>query len=389
MDIEKCFKIPTKELLLPFSERFTIGGVNFLVQADKSYQIEYIRRVVEGSTSSNEALGERNVKILIITDPKGEKAAKIIRDFPENLIIYRGKEFLYGGEVSSGTYYFISNAHLFINITQERDSEVVHICMGPHPELGASSFIKINLLHFYREKFPDFVVFHAGSIIHLSTSRGIVFSTPKEKNRGNALGKTTAVLAATLNKSRNFGYCSNDEVLLSLHRPGSLEIFPFPNEIPIREGTLNEILREGYYLELEEWCGFDEETKERVFVTTPGLLTQRGVSIAKLNNITAWVFIDLSPERKTYIIESLEEQAAQDRFISSIFQKRMAQTRGNLHWAEMGTEQKDNKLLSSEIETARKIFLFLFSGGTRFFSLEGGTDREKLQEIFCRIVENN
>lgn len=359
------------------SKTYTLGGVEFEVVATDRAVERYIEDVV-GPYSPLQERGITAKKYRIST----------IRASSDVLSLVGGKHIINAddgyeyGKLDENIYYVCSGLG-FTHITSEEDRITSHYCISPRPELGAVSFIRTEMLKHYAKSDP-FLVFHSASMIDTENDKMTVFSgLESSKPYGNRAGKTTALLSATIRPNPRYAFSSNDELIVTSGEEG-VDVHPFPNQVPIRQGTLNAMLAEGIKLPVDFLIDTDEQTSESIFYTTPGQIKRAGYEISnrKANFIRNWIFTNLDPQQVGNSIVQISPEQSVDLFRRSAFPRRMNQSRSAGY---QGESYRNYDMTPEDFDVADHIHAKLALSGTRFWILSRGVDRGEIYKAIESI----
>lgn len=386
-NLQRTAGLPTSMEFRQFTARFTNLEVGF-VTADEQ-QEDYIHSVVYPHDLYRKR--ERVVyTIACLSDPSSHFVDWILADSGKK-IIDKGRGFEYG-ELSIGIRYTLPISHLFANFIISSGDEVLLICTGPHAEWGATSFLRTVLLRQYG-KLPMVLVFHAASLVHIPTQRGVIISTEGyaegcNRSGKNKKGKTTTMLATALFGRKIWALHTNDELVTSLEN-NQMRVFPFPSELVLKNGTIRGLAECGVFL--ESVAGFEStdcHTNETIRAVTNKSLANAGFTITPfLQRAATWIFVDIEPGDSRYDVEQLTLKAAFRFFCESIFRRRMAEMRSQLYEPEFDISRFMHKLQPTDFAKARELFCLLWYSGTKFFTLKGGVDYLALAQIVSRLLQ--
>lgn len=356
-----------------------VGGSLFRIYATDT-QIEYVDRVLEGSLDTITGHTEETIEIVCIGDTKLSEEVLYRSINVKNL-----SESLITGDIEGGKFISLKSVFTDVLMSKTDDTPLTNISISQNPEYGAITFIKSYLLNKYVNS-QDALVFHAGSMSSLNGQYGFAISALNHHiNNGDNSGKTTAILASCTGENARFAYSSNDEVILTVSSDtDEVRISPFPSQITIRGKSLETLRTDRVNLNLEKWSGTDNITGQSVNVVTPKGLVEAGYQVLLLNSQGLdWCFIELDPNRKDYSCIEAGAEVSKQLFRGAVSKRRMNQALNPLFLGETSTTQTYDPIAYQP--KVDKIFNQLAIAGTRFYVLQVGPDRNKLNEIFCKL----
>jgi len=348
-------------------ERYSFGDVEFDVKtADKTVH-EYIHDVVAPHTTEGLKPGKKYKIIPVRT------SYNVMPQLGEKQVLETTDVFEYG-KLDEGIFY-LTSPFGFTHITHEGDVVTTHYCFSPRPELGAVAFMRSEILKQHFRK-PNALIFHAASMVDEHGMATAFSGIEPAKICGNRVGKTTALLAATVSDNPTHRIFSNDE-LLTVIENGIVRAMPFPNQIPIRSGTIKAINGEGIKIPVDFHIDRDKQNDEQIYYTTAGQLERSGFKIAReALGIKNWVFTNLDPNQTGNSIVKVSPEQALEMFRTSVFPRRMNQSRNRNYIGEM---YRNYQLTQEDYDQADKTHDALVNSSTLFWILSRGVDRKSIQ----------
>ena len=354
---------------------YTMSDIKFEVQTSDQTVRAYIQDVIGPHSQEKELEAQKNYRIIPI-----RSSYDVLSRFEQKEVMESQSSYEYG-KLDSDIYY-LSSPLGFTNITHVTEELTSHYIFSPRPELGAVSFIRTELLKSHYDE-PSFLVFHAASMISEDGSMSVFSGIESIKAYGNRAGKTTALLAAIIKENPKYKFFSNDEVA-TIIKDGKVEVLPFPNQIPVREGTLKGILNEGVKIPTDFLVDKDKQSGESIYYTTPGQIKRTGYSVAneKPTSVKNWIFTNLDPQQVGNSIVQITNEQSLEMFRTSVFPRRMNQAKNKGYQGELYRNYSTGQ---EDYEKADKTHEALVEAGTRFFILSRGVDRASLQSAIESI----
>jgi len=348
-------------------ELYSFGNAEFSIEtADKTVR-EYIHDVIAPHTEEATESGKKYTIVPVRT------SYDVVSRFSERQVIETSDTFEYG-KLDEDTFY-LSSPFGFTHITHEGEEVTTHYCFSPRPELGAVAFVRSELMKLHSQK-PNALIFHAASMVDENGMVTAFSGIESVRAYGNRAGKTTALLAATVSDNPTHRFFSNDELLTSVDGD-RFEIVPFPNQIPVLSGTLSAIKAEGIKIPVDFLVDRDKQNNEQIYYTTAGQLQRSGFETARTTKgINNWVFTNLDPNQTGNSIIEVSPEQALEMFRTSVFPRRMNQSRATGYKSEM---YRNYNLSPEDFEKADKTHEALVKSGTRFWILSRGVDRKSIQ----------
>ncbi len=133
-----------------------------------------------------------------------------------------------------------------------------------------------------------------------------------------------------LYQNPNFNFYSNDEIILGI-KDGKVIILPFPNEVLIRQITLDTIFRDKK-LGFEEWTETNNETGSVTRTTSPVGLYRAGIIAGTPRRVSKWVFLNMESTTKGNSVRKLEDEEALKMFRQSVFLSKNETNVQNTNW---------------------------------------------------------
>ncbi len=357
-----------------------VGGSLFRIYATKD-QIRYIDRVLEGSKDMIIDDAQEVIEVVCTNNTylSEDILSKTLQpsDPPPSLT---------SGEIEDGNYVSVKGVFMDVLMSKTDNTPLTNISLSQNPEYGAITFIKSFLLNKYVNQLGA-LVFHAGSMTSPDNSSSFVISALNHHiNNGDNSGKTTAILACCARENASFAYSSNDEVILStFDKAPEIRALPFPSQITIRGKSLETLQTDGVNFNLEDWNGVDNKiTGQSVNVITAKGIIEAGYQVLPLKpSKTDWCFIEIDPNTTSYSCVEADPQTSIQLFRGAISKRRMNQALNPLFLGETSNRHAYDPIAYQP--KVDEIFNRLVLSGTKFYILRGGTDRDKLNEIFTRI----
>ncbi len=358
----------SKEEEIVKDSNFHFDGLAICVKGKSSWIDVIEEHTVNSELGQSENTANR-VDILLV-----DEQPQWLNSFDEDHVeIFRNGDLMQGRVRDK---YFTKHKDGYGYYCTPSDRGTKFVVWGNRADLGAVSIIKTEVLKHYQRKYDNFIVMHGGSVVDKRDSSSIVITGVDYKHpRGNATGKTTALMSLALHQGTTYKYLSNDEVVLIADN-GDLDLRTLPSPIPVREGTFQQIERNGVTLKADQWVDIDKTTGEKTQYISPASIKSVGFETeSRSNSVKYWIFCNLSPSEESISVSSPEREEARRLFMKSIYFKRMNQSCDKKFLGDYYSNHSD--LLDSE-KTADVFFELLEKNGVRFVVLSGGLNMNNI-----------